>query len=337
MKALYYPSVDIKNEKWLKSALLFFDEFYTIVPSEIQHPYKEYTTQYLEDIGILRAFPVNSNDSFVQSSSNSVISFLREINYHSILQLTDLLCNTSGILFRSRTAYWDATQLYSFVKGHTKDFYVLDQGLITYYMMVLANGICQHTGMSLVTDNISFCGLSNRLRLVNSYLLDKDNGLKRMCNGIMINLVINNFDISSENSIQDILQFKKRRSDQLRHFRRNLLKLTNIYERGMSLDAGVEKAYNIYINEFLPSYNDFVSSLKDAKIKFVTENALKVSLISTGSSALLPNLLGMNSSDALIMGAGLSLLAALVDWRLVKHEKIRGSPYSYLLYINKEL
>ena len=30
--ALYYPFIDIQNEKWLKTALLYWDEIRTIVP-----------------------------------------------------------------------------------------------------------------------------------------------------------------------------------------------------------------------------------------------------------------------------------------------------------------
>lgn len=34
-RALYYPTIDITNEQWLKTAILYWDEISTIVPSSI--------------------------------------------------------------------------------------------------------------------------------------------------------------------------------------------------------------------------------------------------------------------------------------------------------------
>lgn len=34
-KALYYPTIDILNEDWLKTAVLFWDEINTIVPESM--------------------------------------------------------------------------------------------------------------------------------------------------------------------------------------------------------------------------------------------------------------------------------------------------------------
>ena len=60
-RALYYPTIDISNEAWLKTATLYWDEINTIVPSSIVHPYKRHTTQFLADEGVIRPLFVNSN------------------------------------------------------------------------------------------------------------------------------------------------------------------------------------------------------------------------------------------------------------------------------------
>lgn len=58
-KALYYPSIDIRDEEWLKTAYLFWDEINTIVPKSLEgRVYNNYTTQYLEGEGYLRPFLV---------------------------------------------------------------------------------------------------------------------------------------------------------------------------------------------------------------------------------------------------------------------------------------
>ncbi|HXM40737.1 MAG TPA: hypothetical protein VN924_05765 [Bryobacteraceae bacterium] len=38
-KALYYPHIEVPNEAWLKSAILYWDEVKTIVPASMPEPY----------------------------------------------------------------------------------------------------------------------------------------------------------------------------------------------------------------------------------------------------------------------------------------------------------
>jgi hypothetical protein len=40
-KALYYPWIDIKDEGWLKNAMLYWDKIHTIVPRSFESPYKK--------------------------------------------------------------------------------------------------------------------------------------------------------------------------------------------------------------------------------------------------------------------------------------------------------
>lgn len=44
--ALYYPTIDIHNEAWLKSAALFWDRLETIVPESEENPYRRRSTRY---------------------------------------------------------------------------------------------------------------------------------------------------------------------------------------------------------------------------------------------------------------------------------------------------
>ena len=43
--ALYYPHIDIHDPMWLRSAILFWDEIQTIVPSAIANPYESEDTR----------------------------------------------------------------------------------------------------------------------------------------------------------------------------------------------------------------------------------------------------------------------------------------------------
>src|SRR5438105_1881853 len=75
-KALYYPTIDITNEDWLKTAVLFWDEINTIVPSSISNPYMENTTQYLSDEGILKPMRVNPEIDIVEDLTTDTLNYL---------------------------------------------------------------------------------------------------------------------------------------------------------------------------------------------------------------------------------------------------------------------
>ncbi|HKJ81869.1 MAG TPA: hypothetical protein VJ954_07590, partial [Ignavibacteriaceae bacterium] len=75
-KALFYPTIDIRNEDWLKNAVLFWDEINTIVPSSIVNPYQENTTQYLSDEGILKAMSVSPDNDFIEDLTSDTMNYL---------------------------------------------------------------------------------------------------------------------------------------------------------------------------------------------------------------------------------------------------------------------
>jgi len=54
-EALFYPTIDISDEEWLKNAYLFWNGIYTIVPESIAgNAYRNNTSSFLEDEGFLK-------------------------------------------------------------------------------------------------------------------------------------------------------------------------------------------------------------------------------------------------------------------------------------------
>lgn len=60
--ALYYPTIDIKDEAWLKSAVLLWDTISTIVPESEVEPYKTEWTRALAQANVVRPYKVNPNN-----------------------------------------------------------------------------------------------------------------------------------------------------------------------------------------------------------------------------------------------------------------------------------
>lgn len=75
-KALFYPTIDIQNENWLKTAILFWDEIFTIVPASYDNPYQEQATRFLHNEGILKPFFVNPDRDFIEELSDDTLNYL---------------------------------------------------------------------------------------------------------------------------------------------------------------------------------------------------------------------------------------------------------------------
>ena len=84
-RALYYPTIDISNEAWLKTAILYWDEINTIVPSSIDHPYKQCTTQFLADEGVIKPLFVNSDMDLIEGLTNDVLNYLNSNEGYQVL------------------------------------------------------------------------------------------------------------------------------------------------------------------------------------------------------------------------------------------------------------
>ena len=75
-RALYYPTIDIQNEAWLKSAALFWDRIETIVPESEERPYRRRSTRLLQDEGILFAHRVNPYSDEVNGLEEDLIKYI---------------------------------------------------------------------------------------------------------------------------------------------------------------------------------------------------------------------------------------------------------------------
>lgn len=83
--ALYYPTIDIQDLNWLKTALLFWDSISTIVPESLDEPYKHDDTKYLAEIGFLKPIRVNSSDNSVIGIEDDIINLMSSSEFiHSL-------------------------------------------------------------------------------------------------------------------------------------------------------------------------------------------------------------------------------------------------------------
>ncbi|MGV8137380.1 MAG: DUF6236 family protein [Mangrovibacterium sp.] len=353
-KALFYPTIDIKNENWLKTAILFWDEISTIVPSSINSPYQEPATQYLHDIGLLTPIEVNPEQEFIEELAVDTVNYLNTNEGFQLLTQgenryaihRDKLPRDISRLFDIHPEKLPYEIQHQLRHRMTRDGWLrVDGSFAKFYMTLLANKICEHRAIAPLTDNSLTSNFSDLVRLDNQIAIngrerDYDYRPRRrdryinLSQGLLINMAIEGISIAEPTSLEDVVNFKRRHQDELGLFRKNVANLTKDIPADASLGQIRQMVKDVYINEFLPGYNGLKDALNGSGIKWVADNFMKVSLISTGATALPTALLGLSVPYALLAGAGVSVISSLISYNVDKRTALRNSPYSYLLAVN---
>lgn len=78
--ALYYPHIDIEDLKWLRSAVLFWDEIQTIAPTSIQTPYQNKDTIICEEEEYLRPLHCDLHPDVLRDLGQRVVKLMEELD-----------------------------------------------------------------------------------------------------------------------------------------------------------------------------------------------------------------------------------------------------------------
>lgn len=351
-KALYYPSIDIQDEAWLKSAILFWDEINTIVPISIKNPYENYCTQYLESEEIIKPIFINPSSKYVTGTTSDVLKF---VNSNASIQLFNSSINdTKNLDFHIQKSTLHEDKISSClvkeiqrIEGLEFDkegFYHFDSPFSYFYMTLLANRISEDKALALVTNNSLITQLTETIRYDNDvsstfltkYELTRTTPHITLKQGLLTNFVIDNIKISETTPLTDIVAFRHHHKDELAKFRSNLAKLVESTDTTHSFEALQQNIQTIYTDEFVPAYNDLKKSLNSSGIKWMFDKLSKLCIFSMSTTAV-PVLLGLTMPQAVLIGTGISAVSSAIAYNTDKKEKLRNNPYSYLLEINKEL
>ena len=221
-------------------------------------------------------------------------------------------------------------------------------GFANFYMTLLTNRLCEQHGIAPLTDNTYTSNFSNLARLNNQVAIYNHWGYPwrdrhihnrghQLAQGILMDLSFNGISISDEVSIDDILNFKRQHQDELGLFRTNIENLTKNIPADATIEQIQQHVNDIYVNQFLPGYNDLKKSLSGAGIKWVANNFMKISFFATGGTAIPTALLGLSVPSALLAGAVASVISSAVLYNAEKQDILRHNPYSYLLTINNAI
>ncbi|WP_417561147.1 DUF6236 family protein [Marinomonas sp.] len=179
-KTLYYPWIDIHDDSWVKTAILYWDEINTIVPFSMQSPYQSQVATILEQERILRPFEVTPSSREVIEASDIAIQYLSTPEGMRILTSGDEYSRVhpSKLSYQlQRSLGLGHNRVHSSKMSHhlmdtigsarvdDDGFLSLDGKFSAYYMSALANRIAKRNNLSTVADSQIYNQFNTKLSI----------------------------------------------------------------------------------------------------------------------------------------------------------------------------
>lgn len=364
-QALFYPWIDIQDEAWLKTSILYWDSIQTIVPESINSPYSTETAQALQATEFLIPLRVHSSMQEIEELTGDVLTYL------NTSEGAGLLLAERGSLGHSihleklprqldRLAHIHPEKL-SFeirylLNSGTGEWAQVDDNFANFYMTLLATRLAERTGARLLTLLPSADKLARAARLdaqINGFIPWRTAAADRhwreyaafgrrhymhreLSPGMLAQLSIERIGIVPDTPIDRLIAFKEKYRDELALFRTKIEQLTTPISTDLPVEALRQRITDIYQDEVEPAINNLKKALKGRRIRSTAEGILKIAFLSAGSTSLLIHS-GMDIPTALLAGAGISLIVQRTLYNVDKEESLRTNPYTYLLSAEREL
>lgn len=370
-QALYYPWIDIQDEAWLKTSLLYWDTIRTIVPESIEAPYSSETGCALEEAGFLVPLRVNSIMEEIEELTDDALTYLNTTEGGELLvarsqgrrhhiHLDKLSTSLVRLpMFHQKLGHEVLHLLCSRASPSSRgpDWLDVDEGFALFYMTLLANRLAERIGAALLTpiptaERLALAArLDAQLNGVIPWGLDGPSrrrwreyealGPRRrmprtLAPGLLSQLAIQRIGVAPDTPIDRLLDFRERHKDELASFRTEIERLTSSVEEDLPAEALRQRVSDLYTNGVEPAIANLQGALEGRRIRWLGEGLLKIAFLSAGSSSMLIAA-GLAVPTALLAGAGLSLVVSGTLYNVDKSESLRSNPYAYLLSLEKEL
>lgn len=357
-KSLYYPWIDIRDDSWIKNAALYWHEIQTIVPRSIEDPYSLDSAKALQDAGILSPLRVDPDMRDIEDLLPDVIRYLESEEGLQLLSRADrdfvyLHPEKMPRSFRKLARLHPAKMPYMLEDmlleleiarpGHG-DFMDVDSQFAEFYMTLLATKLSERNGAGLITSSTlphnlslkvkadaampSIVGARDEERMMRRY--HRDMMPKEVAQGLLVELMMEKISVSPDTPIDKIIKYREKHAAELGRFRNIVGELTSSLPDDAPLHAMQQHVNDLYLNQVAPSIDDLKKSLTGSRIKWLTDSWMKLAFISAGSSSMLIGM-GLATTNALLVGAGISMVGSGILYNVNKQESLRNNPYSYLV------
>ncbi len=369
-QALFYPWIDIPDEAWLKTSVLYWDLVRTIVPASVDTPYSTETGRALEAAGFLMPLRVHSKMEEIEELADDALTYLGTAEGAELLvaepggHAHDI--HVEKLPYRlGRLAEMHPEKLPVEIRhilenlarpsSRGSEWLQVDDGFANFYMTLLASRLAERIGAGMLTS------LPAADRLAVTARLDAQlNGLvplntrpwrhwreyeafgrrrpmpRHLAPGMLAHLSIERIAVAADTSIDVLIDFRERHQDELALFRTKVKELAATVNTDQPVEALRQRITDLHNNEVAPAIANLKQALDGRRIRWLCDGLLKIAFLSAGSSAMLVAA-GLAVPTALLAGAGLSLVATGTMYNVDKQESLRANPYAYLLSVQREL
>src|ERR1051325_3942657 len=330
--ALYYPAVEISNNQWASTAVLYWEELRTIVPRDVETPYKSTTSRTLFDAGVLKRLVVKSDDAevlaivhdasgYLNSPEDASVIFDRHPYQFDLDELPDAVrqwiqINSEALpethparsVLRNSESPTKIAELRSHLDFQRAAWLTPSSRLSIFYMTLLAARLAERHGFGLLTSSSGVDRLALRSRTgVNGLTSSHGKGpsSRIFAEGTLAELILKTVSVAPDTSLKRLLTFRHKHADELARFRSAIGKLVSSVDEDLPLSALQQHTHDIAANDVQPAISDIRAALKSARIKSLTDTILKTSFFSAAPTSALV-VAGLTTPFALAAGAALS-------------------------------
>lgn len=351
--ALYYPTIDINDEAWLKSAVLLWDTISTIVPDSEAEPYKNDWSRAFARADVLVPYKVSPTSVNFRGLENEVKAYLdspegkrsfkprvgKRSDYHRTIDIVRE-CQINDLLWRDYGDFRISVEKFGTGLQDVISDYVTDDGYVitspafmNFYMTSLANSICQgDDSKALLTDLTYTNDLTNVMMRHSS---NQRMGEDMIAQGLMYKYIIQGFKIGPETPVDKLIKFREDYKDERNEFKYEISNLIQANKmEGLPASEVINQIGRIYKMKVLPTYNKLQRALDGMNIDYTMGAGTSIAL--AGIVACDPSGVGAFTFGwKALKDIFVSVYCKRVKYNKNKEKMLSDSPYSYLYRINK--
>jgi hypothetical protein len=353
--ALYYPFIEIADEGWLRTAVLYWNTISTIVPESVR-PFRSASAKILHDAGVLQSLVVHPGMPELADVADEVVDYLgtqegrqalfpgRDAHYsriHSDKFWRMLSYQIEQMVpVHSQKMSPDLCRVLQRMNRRTRGgspWVEVPPQFGGYYMTLLATRLAASKGRSLLTDDIAREALAVRASLDSVRLPRRPAPVPRsVAEGLLATTVLSTVNIGPETPIQKILSFREKHAAALGEFRSTLRELLTALSVPRTPEALSSYVQSLYRDKVTPAVERLRARLRDHRLTLGLNNLKATTLLSAAPTALgtVLSTVGLGPF-ALFAGAGLSIVVQTTNYTLERGEILRRDPFSYLLAAEK--
>ena len=328
-RALYYPHIDFHNEKWIKTAALYYKGLNRIVP--------EGFTDFKDSDTIKK---LNENDEFIKNLSPTSASVEVEIDFFEFAQseLTSpkkrkKLIDNLGSKISTTKPYTIHTKKLGrllqnnlpkiglAVKSKGYDWIEFEPVTGAMYMTFLANALAKEDQIPIVTDEPEFQPLIRGIQL-DRYRGNRDVG-ETLASMVIESVVPENIE---NIPVEKIIKIRTDYKDERRQFYNEINKLVKDLE-------SVDKE-SVLIEALEEKKKDIELAVRNIKMSYA---GIGVATVTTMLGLSIPSFAsGLGFGIAVVGGVAVAA-GKLTEQGINYYKSKNGSPYSYVLSLKSEL